>query len=139
MKMKTVCAGYARASGSVVKCGKFIEERTLPEKEAGYYKALGVSHPVSHGMCKNCYRKQMEESAKWGKMVYQVTAYKQGQKYKVFDGIEAVNGNEAINRIEKEHFPAKVSLWVRDKHGKLIEVKWSGYDFVARQFNMFMS
>ena len=62
-KLKIVCSGYAKADGTVVKCGRTIGHQDIDRKTADNYRKQGIPL-VSHGMCQVCYNKQIQEARK---------------------------------------------------------------------------
>ena len=72
-------------------------------------------------------------------MTYQVTAKLLGVSIQTFDGIEAHNALEAINRVESRHFPKKRSVCLSGKNGETIHGEWTGVEFTARQLGLTLS
>jgi hypothetical protein len=62
MILTTKCSGYARRNGTIVKCGKIIGGTSLSKEDAEKWKKMGITNPISHGLCRNCYEKQMKEN-----------------------------------------------------------------------------
>lgn len=70
-------------------------------------------------------------------MVYQIEVLQCGSSVEKFDGIEARNSLEAINRIERKYKMREARLSGKNDQVKLFQ--WTGYEFQARSLGMTLS